>query len=420
MRFSLAYQDASLNDEIAALKEDTDCLSALKLLISPESFAGLKGWMGKASFSAPVMDEIHSISDRIRSDGDLFVLVGVGGSNQAAQAAIDALGDGFRHNVRYAGNGLSPRALSRLLEELDGRNEIYINVIAKNFATLEPGSHFRVLRSYLEKRYGKADAGRRIIATGTIGSSLERISMENGYTFLAFPEDIGGRYSAHSAVGLLPMDVAGIDVDRLVEGVSDQMDEEVRHGIDSAAASYAIARRLLYEKGFCIEQLVSEEPALRLFGRWWRQMYGESGGKDGLGIYPATSIYTEDLHSIGQLVQEGARNLFETFLSMPDDSSLIVPASSYADGFEYIEGKDLAEMNRIAIDATIGAHSSAGVPCIRLDADGCDAYSWGRVFYFFEFSCALSCLLFGVNPFDQNGVEEYKRRMFKALGQNGV
>ena len=418
MRFSLTYDDASLNDEIAAFRNSPECLSALELLDSPESHKGLKGWMGKASFSASVMDEIHSIADRIRSTGDLFILVGVGGSNQAAQAAIDALGDDFSRNIRYAGNGLSPRALSKLLGELDEKNEIYINVIAKNFATLEPGSHFRVLRSYLEKRYGKADAGKRIITTGTIGSSLERISKENGYTFLSFPEDIGGRYSAHSAVGLLPMAVAGIDIDRLVEGVSDQMEEERRQGIDSAAASYAIARWLLYRKGFCIEQLVSDEPSLRLFGRWWRQMYGESGGKDGLGIYPATSIYTEDLHSIGQLVQEGERNLFETFLSMPDDSSLIVPSSSYEDGFEYIEGKDFAEMNRIAIDATIGAHSSAGVPCIRLDADGCDAYYWGRVFYFFEYSCALSCLLFGVNPFDQNGVEEYKRRMFSALGAN--
>jgi len=375
------------------------------------------GWRN-LELSAVQLELIKRKAEEIRQDADVFVIVGVGGSNQAARAMIEALKDGEGPEIVYLGNTLSPCYISQTLKHMEGKS-VYIDVIAKNFETLEPGSHFRILRQWMKDRYTKEEMAKRIIVTGTVGSRLEEIASENGYLFLQFPVPVGGRYSAFTPVGLFPMAVAGLDVDAFLAGVQQALDDCLEHPADNPATGYAAARNLLYGKGYDIEMLVSFEPQLAFLTKWWVQLFGESEGKDKKGIFPAAAIYSEDLHSIGQYMQDGRRNLLETFISVenPKASALILPDPAFGDRFDYLDGMDFDQVNKAAEAATWNAHADGGVPCIGLRVDEISEETFGELFYYFMIACAVSGMLMGVNPFDQEGVEEYKRSMFAALGK---
>ena len=359
---------------------------------------------------------------RVRADADAFVVIGIGGSNQAARAVVKALRPENGPAILWAGNTISACETARLLKELDGYQSVYIDCIAKNFETLEPGISFRVLRHYLEQRYGQAEAAKRIFATGTPGSTLHQLCIDNGYTFLTFPERIGGRYSVGSDVGLFPMAVAGVDVKALVQGMRDMRDQlRAAPAGENLALRYACLRKWMLEQGLSLEMLAFFEPRLDYFAKWWIQLFAESEGKDGTGLYPVVSSNSEDLHSIGQFIQQGSPILFETFVTVrARDASVVLPATDKKDYFDYLTGRDFWDINDTARRATMRAHSEGGIPCLELSIPAIDAHTLGELFYFFLFSCYLSCRLVGVNPFNQPGVESYKGYMFKNLGKPGA
>ena len=358
-------------------------------------------------------------ADRVRADGDALVVIGIGGSNQSSRAAIKALRPKDGPAILWAGNTISACEMARTLEELDGYQSIYIDCIAKNFETLEPGITFRMLRQYLEKRYGPEDAARRIFAAGTPGSSLEQLCIDYGYTFLEFPERVGGRFSVVSDVCLLPMAVAGIDIMAITDGMRHMRDRLFSEPAQSnLALRYACIRKLMLERGYSLEMLSFFEPRLDYFAKWWVQTFAESEGKNNTALYPVVASNSEDLHATGQFVQQGSPILFETFLQVRQrDASVIFPHDDKKDYFDYLEGKDFWDINDIARKATMEAHSERGIPCLNFSIPAIDAHTLGQLYYFFLFACYLSCKLLGVNPFDQPGVENYKGYMFKNLGK---
>ena len=346
----------------------------------------------------------------------VFVLVGVGGSNNAARSVIKALQTDQKTEILYAGNTLSPYALNQMLQKLEGKS-VYMDCIAKNFETLEPGASFRVLRKFLYKKYGE-EAGKRIIATGSKGSSLERICEQHGYTFLEFPENVGGRFSAITSVGLLPMAVAGTDIQKLVKGAAD-MEKQLLldESNGNIAWQYACIRNMYYKKGYSLELLTGFEPQFRWFYKWWVQLFGESEGKENKGIFPVAAEFCEELHAVGQYIQDGAPLMFETFLDVQEqNASLFAEKDQVEDFFDYLNGKDFWEMNKASFHATVKAHREK-LPCLILEVERMDEYHFGQLFYFFMFSCYVSARILGVNPFDQPGVEAYKKWMFEALGK---
>lgn len=376
------------------------------------------GWIN--TYHSNDEDMLKKIEDKaaeIRENADVFILIGVGGSNQGARAVIKAMGDS-KVDILYAGNNLSPAYLNNMMDKIKNKS-VYVNVIAKNFATLEPGITFRVLRQYLEKTYGEQEATKRIIATGSLnGSSLEKLGKIKGYTLLPFPLDVGGRFSVLTPVGLLPIAVSGVDIRQLLLGAS-----EMEKSIHSASLNnndvinYALIRNLLLEKGYNIEILGIFEPLMEYFNKWWVQLFGESEGKIGKGIYPSSCSFSEDLHSLGQYIQDGQKILFETFINIEDmESSYPIPLENEdIDEFNYLNGKDFSFLNKSAYDATVKAHYEGGVPVLVLNVPKLTPYYMGQLFYFFEFGCYLSATILGVNPFNQPGVEAYKTNMFKTL-----
>lgn len=374
------------------------------------------GWVDCME-AACELDVIRRKAEEIRKNAEVFVLVGVGGSNQAARAMIEAMKKPGGPKIVYAGNSLSAHAVQTVLDEIEGKS-VYINVIAKNFETLEPGSHFRVLRHAMQQRYSAEEMAKRVVLTGTRGSRLEEIANENGYTFLSFPERVGGRYSAFTPVCLLPIAVAGLDIDEFIDGGL-TMQKRLLAADGGEAAEYAALRWALYEKGFKVEMLSAFEPRLYWGQSWWKQLFGESEGKDKKGLLPVTMTNSEDLHSMGQYMQDGLRFMMETFLTVddPEASVVIEPDPEFDDRFDYLDGMDFANINRAAEKATIQAHDAGGVPCIQLRLPRISERSYGQMYYFFMVACALSGALLGVDAFNQEGVEEYKRSMFKALGK---
>ncbi len=365
---------------------------------------------------------IEDKAKEIRENAEAFVLIGVGGSNQGARAAVEALGDN-RVEILYTGNTLSPASLNKTMAQLKGKS-VYVNVIAKNFATLEPGATFRVIRHYLEEEYGLQEAAKRTIATCSPNNgSLELFARDRNYTVLPFPLDVEGRYSVLSAAGLLPMGVAGIDIGALLNGAREMKELIHSEGPETnPAVLYALHRNLLLKKGYAIEILSHFEPAFHYFAKWWVQLFAESEGKDGKGIYPTSCSFSEDLHSLGQYIQDGRRILLETFLNLEDQgASYAVPhEDDNRDGFAYVDGKDFAFLNRVAFNATINAHRAGGVPCAVVNVPELTPYYMGQLFYFFEYACYVSGAILGVNPFDQPAVETYKVDMFNGLGRRQI
>ena len=412
-----------LTEEVLEQRVQAAAPLLAEVLAGEEQYQDNLGWFSVDEAAGPErVDFLLEQAARVRADADAFVVIGIGGSNQAARAVVKALRPENGPAILWAGNTISACETARLLKELDGYQSVYIDCIAKNFETLEPGISFRVLRHYLEQRYGQAEAAKRIFATGTPGSTLHQLCIDNGYTFLTFPERIGGRYSVGSDVGLFPMAVAGVDVKALVQGMRDMRDQlRAAPAGENLALRYACLRKWMLEQGLSLEMLAFFEPRLDYFAKWWIQLFAESEGKDGTGLYPVVSSNSEDLHSIGQFIQQGSPILFETFVTVrARDASVVLPATDKKDYFDYLTGRDFWDINDTARQATMRAHSEGGIPCLELSIPAIDAHTLGELFYFFLFSCYLSCRLVGVNPFNQPGVESYKGYMFKNLGKPGA
>lgn len=378
---------------------------------------GVLGWTNLERLSNPeTFKIIKEKAQEIKEEADVFIIVGVGGSNQGARAIIHALGEERKPEIMYLGNNLSAASIKKTLKYLEDKS-IYAQIIAKNFATLEPGLAFRILRDYMGKRYTKEELSRRFILTGTQGERLDEMAKEEGYLFLEFPKTVGGRFSVLSNVGLLPMAVSGISIDEVLQGAKDMESYIKEEAIEkNPAYQYALIRNYLYEQGKKVEILSYFEPELTYLGKWWIQLFAESEGKDGKGLFVSQCCYSEDLHSMGQYIQDGPAILFETVLTVdkPIDQ-MDVPKSSIEDGFDYLNGKDVHEINQAALKATIRAHSEDKVPVCVISIPELTPYYMGQLFYFFEMACYISATVLGVNPFDQPGVEAYKKAMFSIL-----
>ena len=388
------------------------------------------GWVDlPSSITAEFIKDIKEKAEELRKKSEIFVVVGIGGSYLGARAVIEALTNHFSQMVEtgspkiiYAGHNMSEDYMSDLISLLD-KKEYSMTVISKSGTTTEPAVAFRILKNHIEKKYGKEEARKRIVAiTDKAKGALKVLSDSEGYKTYVVPDDVGGRYSVLTPVGLLPIAVAGVDIEKLVAGA--QLMEKYcidNQNENNEAAKYAVARQTLYHTGKTNEILVNYEPRLCYFSEWWKQLYGESEGKDGKGIFPASVTFTTDLHSMGQYIQEGLRNLMETVISVENPANEVrIPEDSVnLDQMNYIAGRRLNEVNQTAEKATILAHVDGGVPNIRIVVPRIDACVMGQLIYFFEIGCALSGYMLEVNPFNQPGVEAYKKNMFALLGKPG-
>ena len=392
------------------------------------------GWVDlPETLDESLLQSIEKDAARISAIADIFVVIGIGGSYLGARAVNEALTHQFAHllvsnkqkhpHVVFAGNNLSEDYLSDLIDVLDKRDYAMV-VVSKSGTTTEPAIAFRILRAHIEKKYGKQEARKRIFAiTDKERGVLKKLSLDEGYTSYMVPDDIGGRYSVLTPVGLLPIAVAGFDIRKMIEGAKAMREVCIADAAISAspAASYAAARTALYRNGKTTEIMVGYQPSLVFFVEWWKQLYGESEGKQNKGIFPAGVTFTADLHSMGQYIQEGVRMLFETVISVEKPRrNLSVPVDPKdLDGLNFTAGKRLSEVNRQAELGTLLAHVDGGVPNIIINVPAINENVIGQLVYFFEFACALSGYMLDVNPFDQPGVEAYKKNMFALLGKPG-
>ena len=388
------------------------------------------GWL-----NLPSMEEtdeilrIRAAAKKIRANSDVFIVIGIGGSYLGPRAAIELL-QGTNHNIGkgkgdpqvfFAGNGLSTRAWNELMRLLEGK-DFSIAIISKSGTTTEPAIATRALRAMLVEKYGIDEANARTYAiTDPCKGALRQMAMEEGWETFVIPPNVGGRYSVLTAVGLLPMAVAGIDPLEVMSGaVQAKKDYDLR-SFENPVWLYTAARNLLYRNGKCIEILESFEPGFKMMGGWWQQLFGESEGKDGKGIFPVTAEFTADLHSLGQMIQQGERNIFETMVRFdaPEQKFVVGGDEKNLDGLNYLEGRTLDFVDEKAYLGTLAAHVDGDVPVITMDMGQLNAAKLGEMFYFFELACGVSAYTLGVNPFNQPGVEFYKRNMFRLLGKPG-
>ena len=390
------------------------------------------GWVHlPSSISENEIDAIRKEAAKLRSKADVVVCIGIGGSYLGAKAVLEAMSDPFKllpkeqkdPTVIFAGQNISEDYTAELLAALK-EHSIAAIVISKSGTTTEPAIAFRLIKAEIEKRYGKKEAAERIVAiTDKARGALKTLATQEGYPTFVIPDDVGGRFSVLTPVGLLPLAVAGVDIAALVRGAQ-EMEKATAEGVafkENPAAVYAAVRNILYDGGKKIEILGSYEPKLQYINEWWKQLYGESEGKNGIGIFPASLEYTADLHSMGQYIQQGERTLLETvvrFAADPDQLT-VPPGDVNGDGLNFLEGKTMDFINRQAMDGTLLAHVEGGVPNLIVSAGERNARTLGELIYFFEFSCGLSGYLLGVNPFGQPGVEAYKKNMFALLGKPG-
>lgn len=375
---------------------------------------------------------IKKSAEKIRQDSDILLVIGIGGSYLGARAAIEMLTHSFQNllskeerkapQVIFVGHHMSSTYMKELFDVLEGK-DFSINIISKSGTTTEPAIAFRIFKKYLEEKYGTEEAKNRIYATtDKEKGALKTVADQEGYETFVIPDDVGGRYSVLTAVGLLPIAVAGIDTDEMLQGAQAAMNDFAEPSLaKNGAYQYAAIRNILYQKGKTVELLVNYEPHLQYFAEWWKQLFGESEGKDLKGIFPASANFTTDLHSIGQYIQEGRRDIFQTVLHVnePKEDITLEADENDLDGLNYLAGKTIHEINDKAFQGTILAHNDGQVPNLILELPRLDAYTFGYIVYFFEKACALSGYLLGVNPFDQPGVEAYKKNMFALLGKKG-
>ena len=373
--------------------------------------------------------KIKECADKIKKDCDVFIVIGIGGSYLGARAVIEYLKSPLYNNLKkdtpdiyFAGCNISAASIAELLSICEGK-DVCINVISKSGTTTEPAVAFRVFRNMLEEKYGVEGAKERIyVTTDRQKGTLKAFSDQMGYQTFVVPDDVGGRFSVLTAVGLLPIAVAGIDVDALMKGADDARLAYADDSIENNDCyKYAAIRNILYRKGKTTEILVGYETYSQMFNEWWKQLYGESEGKDQKGIFPASVIFSTDLHSLGQYIQDGMRNLFETVISIEEnDVKFDIPHDpANVDGLNFLSGVDLNVVKKTAMQGTLLAHVDGGVPNVLLQIKDRSAYSLGYMIYFFELACAISGYMLGVNPFDQPGVEAYKKNMFALLGKPG-
>ena len=372
---------------------------------------------------------IKIAAEKIKQNSDILVVIGIGGSYLGARAAIEFVKSPLYNNLKkdtpdiyFAGNNISPTALTELLSICEGK-DISVNVISKSGTTTEPAIAFRVFKSLLVEKYGEEGAKDRIfVTTDKARGTLKQFSDKAGYETFVVPDNVGGRFSVLTAVGLLPIACAGIDIDALMAGAAHAMTDFESDDINAnVALKYAVLRNVLLNKGKSTEILVGYEPYMLMLNEWWKQLYGESEGKDQKGIFPASVVFSTDLHSMGQYIQDGQRNLFETVISVNDPGAkFVIPEdAANVDGLNFIAGRELDYVNKTAMNATLLAHNDGGVPNILLEVADRGAHSLGYLMYFFEFACGISGYLLGVNPFNQPGVEAYKKNMFALLGKPG-
>lgn len=375
---------------------------------------------------------IKKAAEKIKSDSEVLVVIGIGGSYLGAKAAIEFASHSFFNNlpkekrnapeIYFAGTNMSSVYLNHLIE-LIGERDFSVNVISKSGTTTEPAIAFRVFKKLLEEKYGKEEAGKRIYATtDKVRGALKTLADTQGYETFTVPDNVGGRFSVLTAVGLLPIAAAGIDIDELMKGAkAAKADLSAGTLEENQALQYAAVRNILHRKGKDLEIMVNYEPRLHYFSEWWKQLYGESEGKDGKGLYTASADFSADLHSLGQFIQEGKRIMIETVISIgkPEVDYVIESDVDNLDGLNFIAGKSLDYVNKKATDGVILAHIDGGVPNLTINIPEATPYHLGYAFYFFEKACGVSGYLLGVNPFDQPGVEAYKKNMFALLGKPG-
>ncbi|MCG1021826.1 MULTISPECIES: glucose-6-phosphate isomerase [Sutcliffiella] len=391
------------------------------------------GWIDlPTDYDKEEFARIVKSAEKIKNDSDILLVVGIGGSYLGARAALEMLNHSFYNaltkeqrktpQVVFVGNNISSTYMRDLMDLLEGK-DFSINVISKSGTTTEPALAFRIFRKLLEEKYGKEEARKRIYATtDKARGALKTLATEEGYESFIIPDDVGGRYSVLTAVGLLPIAVSGADIEAMMKGAADASRDFSKSELEeNPAYQYAAVRNLLYNKGKTIEMLINYEPGLQYFSEWWKQLFGESEGKDQKGIFPASANFSTDLHSMGQYVQEGRRDLFETIIKVetPRHELKVEEEASDLDGLNYLAGETVDFVNTKAYEGTLLAHTDGGVPNLVVNIPAMDAYTFGYLVYFFEKACAMSGYLLGVNPFDQPGVEAYKVNMFALLGKPG-
>ncbi len=427
------YKNSSINDRMIYEFDEKVKEIHSKLHENSDEESDFRGWVNlPENYDKEEFRRIKKAALKIQSDSDVLIVIGIGGSYLGARAVIESLTNNFYNSlsdekrktprILYAGNNLSPNYLNDLLELISGK-DVSINVISKSGTTTEPAIAFRILREALETKYGAEEARKRIyVTTDKARGALKKLATEEKYETFVIPDNVGGRYSVLTAVGLLPIATAGINIDKLMQGAKDAMDKYSDSSVKyNECYQYAVVRNLLYNSGKEIEILANYEPNLHFFTEWWKQLYGESEGKDGKGIFPAGVDFTTDLHSMGQYIQEGNRNLFETVLCVqnPKFDITVAEDKENLDGLNYLTGKTLDYINKKAMEGTVEAHVTGNVPNLMLTIDKLDEENIGHLIYFFEKACAISGMILGVNPFNQPGVEEYKKNMFRLLEKPG-
>lgn len=422
-------KDFITDDEISAMQPEVT--KAHELLHSGTGAGNdFIGWLDlPVNYDKDEFARIKAAAEKIKKTADVLIVIGIGGSYLGARAAIEFV-KSQNYNllckdtpqIVFSGNSISPTALNEVMSLVDGK-DFAVNVISKSGTTTEPAISFRVFREMLIKKYGKEGAaGRIFVTTDKERGTLKALADKEGYETFVVPDDVGGRYSVFTAVGLLPIAVAGIDIDRLMKGAQDARLAYSEPDINkNDCYKYAAIRNVLSRKGKTVEMMVSYEPSYAMMNEWFKQLYGESEGKDGKGIFPASAIFSTDLHSLGQYIQDGQRIMFETVVlfEKPNQEYVIGIDEANTDGLNFLAGKGMSFVNRKAFEGTVLAHNDGGVPNIVLEAESMNEYDLGYMIYFFEKACAISGYVLGVNPFNQPGVESYKRNMFALLGKPG-
>ena len=422
------WGQVSLPDLLSIEKEVSEAHNTLMERTGPGS--DYLGWLDlPTEHPTEEVLRIQAAAERIRSNSDVLVVVGIGGSYLGPRAAMELIQGANRNlgkgkgnpQIFFAGNSLSTRAWQQLQKQLEGK-DFSIVIISKSGTTTEPAIATRALRWMLERKYGTDGARKRTYAiTDPVDGALRQMAQEEGWETFVIPQSVGGRYSVLSPVGLLPLAVAGLDIRAMVAGAWEAKQEYDLRSFENPVWLYAGVRNLLHRRGKDIEILESYEPDFKLMGAWWQQLFGESEGKDGKGLFPATAEFTADLHSLGQLIQAGKRNLFETVVRFeaPEQKVTIGPDAKDLDGLNYLEGKTLDFVEEQAFLGTVEAHTDGGVPVMVVEAGPICEKTLGELFWFFQLSCGVSAYILGVNPFNQPGVEHYKRNMFRLLGKPG-
>ncbi len=420
-KFIKDFVDAN---EISAL---ADFVTASHKKIHEKTGAGAEflGWLDwPSNMDEAELNRLEEVAEKLKNDVDVLVVIGIGGSYLGTKAVQDLLLPAFNNGgteVIFAGQNISGRYLEELLSYIEGK-KVALNVISKSGTTTEPAIAFRILRKWMQDAYGEEAANRIIVTTDESKGALRKTADKAGYTSFVIPDDVGGRYSVFTSVGLLPLAVAGVDIRGLLKG-AESAEKTLANAdvMENDAYLYAAYRQVLNARGYSVEVMASFEPAMAGINEWWKQLFGESEGKQGKGVFPASVIYSTDLHSMGQYLQDGRRMLFETMVSFTEDQNQIdIPFDEEdGDGLNYLVEKSLHEVNQTAMEATALAHAEGGVPILSLEIPKLDAHNAGYLLYFFMKACAMSAYLSGVNPFDQPGVEQYKQNMFELLGKPG-